>query len=487
MTINDINVEMKYPPLLPRPDSIKLGNLSSATKIDLGSELKIEYSIEPKMAAQAVLFFSDSSIMDISESGVITAKAAGTASIKVQAAARASVFVEVSIDVVVPAVNPITALADPFISTAEWLLQTATANTSRAVDLVNTNNTQSTKITGTDGNFVTIRNKVAHIDLSAQTGAKLSFYVHDLTKVSRISFYFANDVTITATAMKVFQATDLKQGWNKIAFSLDSMTKAGTFSFSKEILGMQVRMDPVAGQTAAVSFDALETVSAVRGNAIFTMDDNWTDQYTKAYPILKDQGLRGNIAVIKNKVDAAGYMTKANLSEVYENRWDLLNHTSTHPELNLITKAEQKTELDGCRDYLNINGFNRASDCVVYPKGGYNADLLAVQAEANYRWGRSLINGIDVDAPNSNYLVKTINLVPVITLAQAKAAVDEAYKVGGTVVFLIHKLVPEAEIATDTMFYSIERYEALAAYVAEKIAEKKINNVTVSEWIEMSK
>ncbi|MBC1307910.1 polysaccharide deacetylase family protein [Listeria booriae] len=487
MTINDINVDMRYPPLMPKPDSIKIGNLTGATKIDLSTDLKIEYAVEPKAASQAVLFFSDSSTVDVSESGVITAKAAGKATIKIQSAARPSVFVEVTIEVVIPSIIPIATMVDTFTSTAEWLLQTAAATSSRVVDVVNTHNTQSMKLTGLDGNFATMRHKTAHVDLRDETAAKLSFFVHDLTTISKIAFYFANDTAVTKTAMKVFQVTDLKQGWNNIAFSLASMTLAGGFSFNNEILAMQVRIDPVASVSASVSFDALESIIATRGNAVFTMDDNWIDQYTKAYPILKAQGLRGNIAVIKNKVDATGYMTKANLSEVYESRWDMLNHTSTHPELSTITKAEQKIELDGCRDYLNTNGFNRASDCVVYPRGSYNADLIATQIEGNYRWGRSLINGIDIDDPASNYLVKTINLVPVITLAQAKAAVDEAYRAGGTVVFLIHKLVPESEIGSDTMFYSIERYEALAAYVAEKVSEKKINNITVSEWLQKEK
>lgn len=377
-------------------------------------------------------------------------------------------------------------LADDFTADTQWSLQSG-AGTTKTVDTVNTLDTQSVKLT-VDGSVTTIgfmRRTDFSLDASDRTAVDVTFYVEDVSAVNRVVVFLSNQTNFASFKSKIILASDMKDGWNTVSFSIENMSETGTFDQNAPIVAIQLRLEAVSGQVAAVSFDRLDLVTADRGFALFTMDDGWETQFTEGYRILNAQGLPGNIGLISSVVGTAGKMSVAQFQTVYDAGWDLLNHTATHANLGTLTKEAQRVELNTCRDYLVSQGWARGADSVVYPFGSYNADTLDVLAEEGYIWARTLINGLENQSPVNNYLVRTVNLVPSVTAEKAKEWIDEATLTGTTVVFLNHRFGTDADLG-DTMFWTVDRFEALAAYTATRQEEGAINALSVSEWLSIN-
>ena len=269
----------------------------------------------------------------------------------------------------------------------------------------------------------------------------------------------------------------LRDGFNELHFSYDQLSTSGNFNKEAEITTIQIRIDVSPAMTGEVYLDKLEQISSDKGNIIFTMDDQWDTQYSEAFRILSQYGFKGNIAVIPTKVAELNYMTLPQLQEVYEAGWDLVNHTYNHPNLSTLTKEEQRTELVDTRNWLNTNGFDRGSDFVIYPYGGYNQNTFDVMEEEGMKYGRSLITGLESNPSLSLYETRGYNLTPNITVEQAKGMIDGAIATGTTLQFINHRFGN----SEDSMYYSIDKYQEIVDYVYQK--RNEINVITINELI----
>ncbi|KGL45399.1 hypothetical protein EP56_07530 [Listeriaceae bacterium FSL A5-0209] len=445
----------------------------------LQGRAKINIATSPDDADNGVIYETSSDILEVDSTGNVKAVGGGSATLTVTSKVDSSIKTDVDVTVVLPEIKRVIENADSFTSLANWQLQSG-AGTSRVADTTNTTNTQSIKLVA-DKAIAFMRNATANVDLKDKTGLEALFYVPDVATVSKLVIYISNTTALTVNASKNILQSDLKKGWNKIAFSLDGMTKNAGFDFNAPILAIQVRVEPITDMKAEVSFDSISSVKANSANVLFTMDDGWISQYDDHYPILKSRNLRGNIGLIKNKLSAIGYMTKTQFTELYNLHWDIFNHTETHPDLSTLTKDQVKAELGNCYDWLIANGFERAAKMTAYPQGKYSDAVLSALAELDFSWGRSLINGIDLESQHDNYLAKAFNLTPSISADVAIKAVSEAIAIGGTITFLTHKLIPESEITTDAMYWSKERYTALADKVKSEVDAGRVIVPTVSE------
>lgn len=357
---------------------------------------------------------------------------------------------------------------------SEWTLQ---GGTSMVTDATNVQNgARSIKLIA--NNAITFMRKSTSLILSNVAVIKAVIYVSDPSKLSKVTFYFSNDTTYTNYVYKAVNGTSLVPGWNYVLLDTSKMTVVGSGTLNNEIKSLQMRVEPNSGQNVEVTFDALIRDEVQRACVVFTMDDNWATQYTQAYPILRKYGFRGTIAVISSKVGTANYMTLSQLHEVYDEGWDLVNHTQNHVYLGQLSYTDQKTELVNCDNFLIQNGFTRSRHIVVYPYGSYNSDTLKVMDEL-FVSGRSLVDSNESGPPSDYRLIKCRNLIPSVTVATAQGWIDEAINTGGTVFFLNHKFeTPDA----DTMKYDPANFESIVSYVYSK--KSQLDVVTYSEWLE---
>lgn len=136
--------------------------------------------------------------------------------------------------------------------------------------------------------------------------------------------------------------------------------------YTYEAIELQVdRVDD--GPNTSVSFGWLTTDSANKGGVVWTFDDGWDGVYDYAYPVLKAQGWQGVVAVVEDLVGDAGYMTAAELGELYDDGWDLVAHSKTHPTMDGRTLAQAVTELSSVSAYLYTQGWVRGARIWAWP------------------------------------------------------------------------------------------------------------------------
>ncbi|WP_141087972.1 polysaccharide deacetylase family protein [Listeria newyorkensis] len=368
---------------------------------------------------------------------------------------------------------------ESFTTLSSWVLQSG-VGTMRSSDTVNTKDTQAIKLTA-DKVIGFMRNNTFNVDLKEATAIECLLFVKDIAALDKVIVYLANDIGLANNMSFTINSYELVTGWNKVAVALSSGKVTGSFTKAQDIKAMQLRVEPKTEMKAEVSFDLISSVRADKANVLFVFDDAWNEAKV-GIASLESKGLRANISIVEVNEKDARFMTNTELKGLNLSGHDLLNHTKDHPHLDLLSKADQRVQFDSCKTYLTANGWTRANDSVIYPYGDYNSDTLLALSEGGYKLGRSLTSGLEVNNPNNNFLVRTYNLTPDRTIAQAKNIIDYAIATGSTLVFLNHRL-GTAEQMLDTMFWRSDWFEQLTGYVKQKVDDQTLNVITVSEWL----
>jgi peptidoglycan/xylan/chitin deacetylase (PgdA/CDA1 family) len=106
---------------------------------------------------------------------------------------------------------------------------------------------------------------------------------------------------------------------------------------------------------------------------VVTLDDGWRDNYTNAYPILKQYKCPATIFVITNEIGSDNMLSRDQINEMVQNEIDFGSHTDTHRELQALQKDVLSKELETSRDKLK--GMIINPSCVFcFPRGKYDKD-----------------------------------------------------------------------------------------------------------------
>lgn len=182
---------------------------------------------------------------------------------------------------------------------------------------------------------------------------------------------------------------------------------------------------------------------------VLTFDDGWSSVYDLAYPYMKSKGLKGTAYIVPTFLGATGYMSEAQVAEMYANGWCIANHTNTHPNMSTYTYAQADAEIRTCRDWLQSKGYSRGLRHIAFPNGGYNADVLQVCRDLGLNTARQVGNTL-----NGNFsLTDSLHLVAPITcglgggsanFAAVKTQIDNARAQGKVCIMMFHRIVNAA-------------------------------------------
>ncbi|WP_312117977.1 polysaccharide deacetylase family protein [Brevibacillus reuszeri] len=317
------------------------------------------------------------------------------------------------------------------------------------------------------------------LSMNGAKTVKVRFYVPDIVNLYEIEFYFAHDANMTDYMGYQLRQWAMTKGWNEFNLDLSKFYSTGGGSWSKDITYLQIRTKSNTGTSAPVVFDWMIRDEVQRPNIIFMFDDGWSSQYTEAFKYMGKYSMPGVCAVISGSVGWSGYCTEAQLREMYDNGWDLANHTVTHGDLTLHTDpANIEAELKGCSDWLNARGFTRASNIVAYPFGSFN-DLVN-QAMQSRRAGRVTQEATNTTPPPSKSQIKTRSVYNTTPVADLKSYIDQAIGEGSTCLFLFHKLVESG--ASTGIDYLISDFRQVVDYAYSK--RSQIDVITFTEWLD---
>lgn len=139
--------------------------------------------------------------------------------------------------------------------------------------------------------------------------------------------------------------------------------------------------------------EAMETGKVPKRPVVITFDDGYSDNYTQAFPSLKNHNLKATFFVITDGVDDGYYMSSDMLKEMQEAGMSIENHTANHLELNNLSRADAYDSIKRGQDFLR-EVIGSDGNFLCYPVGKYNDETIEICNELGIKAAVTTQGGI---------------------------------------------------------------------------------------------
>ena len=136
----------------------------------------------------------------------------------------------------------------------------------------------------------------------------------------------------------------------------------------------------------------LEYVKARKGKLnlpekplVISFDDGYLDNYTYAYPILREEGAKATFFIVSGSVGKDNRMTQDQIKELISKGFSIGSHTVSHNDLSKMSDEEIEHQLKDSQKELE-DMFGVPIDAIAYPCGYENPSVVKI-AEKYYRMG----------------------------------------------------------------------------------------------------
>lgn len=179
-----------------------------------------------------------------------------------------------------------------------------------------------------------------------------------------------------------------------------------------------------------ITFDDLETVAKGKLPAkpvILTFDDGFRDNYTTAFPILKQFGFKATIFLISGCLGLPVNFTLEMVKEMLASKLISFGaHTITHANLPSLPDEEQRKQVLESKQALeDLLGCEVATFC--YPYGNYNQRTIKYVKEAGYRFAVTTHGGF-ADLAQTRYELPRIAIINAFSLDQYRSILNSPFK-----------------------------------------------------------
>lgn len=287
-------------------------------------------------------------------------------------------------------------------------------------------------------------------------------------------------------------------GWNYITVDLDNPSLSLPFGYSYTnqgtgfdrllgVLSIQLQVsNAVVGDVYYV--DAVAWGRRARPAVVFGFDDFSATLFANGIPLFDARGITGYLACSPLGNPAQyGTTQRANILSARANGWDIVNHSYAHADMRTLSTADIIADARTNAELLSSFGALTDPRCFVYPQNAVNETVRAALASIGFIYGREIKNwrvypdesGVGTPLRTGSFALASK------TLTEAKAALDDAIRMGTMVNIYSHEIIPGGT-GTSPPANPLEWYAddlaALLDYAIFKQRQGLIDIMNFSDW-----
>ncbi len=149
-----------------------------------------------------------------------------------------------------------------------------------------------------------------------------------------------------------------------------------------------------------ISFDdyvqGIKKGTAFRKNTVvIQFDDGYEDNYTQAFPILREHHFPASIFLISDSIGLKDFMTWDQVKEMEKHGIEFGAHTRRHAYLPEISHEAAVDEIAGSKKVIEAHLWHPIK-YFVYPSGGFTDDIKSIVIAAGYQAAGTTNRGRDM-------------------------------------------------------------------------------------------
>lgn len=136
--------------------------------------------------------------------------------------------------------------------------------------------------------------------------------------------------------------------------------------------------------------------------AVFlSFDDGYEDNYTNAFPILRQEGVKATFFIVSGSIGKDNRMTVEQLKEMASVGMCFGSHTVNHEELDKLSAEQIKSEMNDSK-YVLQHDYGIKVESLAYPCG-FQSEAVLKEAQANYEI--AFTANMDEKTPDTAYTI----------------------------------------------------------------------------------